>query len=337
MKILNPQNNDIVRKSEAITRARYKLNPLPLKFITAIIANIKRSDDPDKEYIFRVKDFAKLIGVEYAEIYNELEDAVEELLKKPLHIKTDDGWLKANWISDAEYKQGEGCISFTISQKLRPYLLALQEKFLQYRLENILKLRSGYSIRMYEILKDWFNKEKRYNNTKKVEKTVEVKWLREILEVPKSYHYGNSSGIKYRIIEKAKKDLEKYTDLKFDYEEIKTGRKVTHLKFNIQENEKNAQALTNDDYAFMRSKRAFIGYLRKHYVNRAVMAAPNANFENQISKWSISPDGLIYDMRAVEENVNATRSDEIYTKLYQHAKKSENFQKMLAEKKEFEP
>jgi len=336
MKILKPQNNDIVRKSEALTKARYKLNPLMLKFITAIIANIKRSDDPDKKYIFRIKAFAELIGVSHHDIYAEMDEAVQELLKKPLHIKEENGWLKVNWISSARYNNGEGTISFRIDPDLRPYLLALQEKFLQYRLENILKLRSGYSIRIYEVLKDWFNQEKRYDNTKKVEKTVEVKWLREILEVPKSYQYGNSSGIKHRIIEKAKKDLEKFTDIKFDYKEIKTGRKVTHLQFIIEKNEKNAkESANNEDYAFMRSKRSFINYLRKHYVNRPIIAAPNANFEDQISLWSISPDGFVYDMRAIEENVNATRSNEIYTKLYEHAKKSESFQKMLANKEEF--
>ena len=234
--LIIPKSNDIVRKSESLVKARYSLNPLALKFVTTIISNLKRSDEVDKEYIYRVKDFAEMMGVSYHDIYAEMEEAVEELLKKPLHIKTDDGWIKANWISDAEYKEGEGYISFTISKKLRPYLLAVQEKFLKYRIENILKLKSGYVIRLYEILKDWYNQSERYNGTKKVEKIVEVRWLREILEIPKSYQY--SSHLKKLIIEKAKKQLAEHTDIKFDYKEIKTGRKVTHIKFIIEDNSK---------------------------------------------------------------------------------------------------
>ena len=263
-----PNDSDIVRKSESLVKARYRLNPLALKFVTTIIANLKRSDEIDKEYIFRVKDFAEMMEVSYHDIYREMEEAVNELLKKPLHIKTDTGWIKANWISDAEYKEGEGYISFTISKKLRPYLLAVQEKFLKYRIENILKLRSGYVIRLYEILKDWYNQSERYNGTKKVEKIVEVRWLREILEVPKSYQYGNSSGIKYRIIEKAKKELAEHTDIKFDYEEIKTGRKVTHLKFTIEENpkvlKKEPKKIEQNNFAELETK------LNKQYKGKAI-------------------------------------------------------------------
>jgi len=328
-----PNNNDIVRKSEALVKARYKLNPLALKFVTTIIANLKRSDEVDKEYIFRVKDFAEMMGVSYHDIYTEMEEAVDELLKKPLHIKTDDGWIKANWISDAEYKEGEGHISFTISKKLRPYLLAVQEKFLKYRIENILRLRSGYVIRLYEILKDWYNKANRYDNGKKADKIAEVRWLRETLEIPKSYKYANSSGIKYRIIEKAKKELAEYTDIKFDYEEIKTGRKVTHIKFTIEPNPaKMENQKEKNSYPFLQSKRRFVAYLRKNYVNKPILEAPNKNANGEMSKWSISKKGLIYDMYLTEENINATRSDEIYTALYELAKENKKFREKLASK-----
>ena len=330
--VITPKNDDIVKKSELLVKARYKLNPLALKFVTTIIANLKRGDENDKQYTFRVKNFAELLGVSYHDIYAEMEEAVEELLKKPLHIKEKNGWLKVNWISSARYNDGEGTISFRIDPDLRPYLLALQEKFLQYKLENILKLRSGYVIRLYEILKDWYNKLSRKSKSKKIEKTVEVKWLRERLEIPASYQY--SSGIKLRILQKAKDELAKHTDIIFDFEEIKTGRKVTHLKFIIQENPKNAREIEND-YPFLKSKRSFVNYLRKHYVNKAIIEAKNKKFDGQMSKWAISPDGLIYDMRLIEENINATRSDEIYNSLYEHAKKVPKFADMLAEKREW--
>jgi len=48
MNTVIPNGNDIVRKSEALIKARYRLNPLALKFVTTIIANLKRSDEVDK-------------------------------------------------------------------------------------------------------------------------------------------------------------------------------------------------------------------------------------------------------------------------------------------------
>jgi len=245
MRLIVPKKNDTVRKSDALIKSRYKLNPLALKFITLIIANVKKSDEENKEYVFRIKDFMELTGKNYKELYNELDEATEELLNNPLKIPKERGFLKLNWISSAEYHEGEGYISFKIDSKLRPYIFDLQERFLKYDIKNILPLRSGYAIRMYEILKDWYNQNTRYNGSKKIEKVVEIRWLREILEIPDSYQYGD---IKRRIIEKAQKDLEQHTDIKFHYEEIKTGRRVTHIKFTIEpnltdiENKKREQA-----------------------------------------------------------------------------------------------
>ena len=325
-------NGDLeVRKAEVIIKARYKLNPLSLKFITALIAGLKRSDDINEEYVFRVKDFKELMGLKRKDLYWAVKEAVGELLDKPLHIPTEDGFIMCNWISGGHYIESAGEVRFFIYPKLRPYLLDAQEKFLKYRLENILSLRSTYSIRMYEILKDWLELNKRYG--KKAEKIISVKELREILEIPRSYPYGGSSGIKYRVIEKAKKELAEHTDIIFDYEEIKTGRKVTHLKFIIEENPKNAK---NDDkqnqHGFLKSKKAFVNYLRTNYVNKPILETPNKNANGQMSKWSISERGLLYDMNKVEDNINATRSDQVFEALYNFAQKNQRFAEKLAKR-----
>ena len=54
-------NGDLeVKKADVVVKARYKLNPLSLKFITTLITGLKRSDDINEEYVFRVKDFQEL-------------------------------------------------------------------------------------------------------------------------------------------------------------------------------------------------------------------------------------------------------------------------------------
>ncbi len=333
-KIVRVEKDTEVKKSEAIIKARYKLSPLAIKFISVVISNLKRSDDINEEYVVKVKEFKELTGQRTKRIYELIDEALDDLLKNPITIPLGDAKnsiLKANWVSGAIYNNGE--IRFMIYPKLRPFLLEVKDKYLKYRIENILRLRSGYVIRLYEILKDWYNQSERYNGSKKVEKIVDVRWLREILELPNSYPYGGSSGLKIRVIEKAKKELADHTDLIFSYEEIKTGRKVTHLKFIIEENPKNAKEDDKaSDYSFLKSKKAFISYLRKHYVNKPIVEAPNKNANGQMSKWSISQNGLIYDMYLTEENINATRSDEIYEKLYEFAKKNEQFKEKLANK-----
>lgn len=237
------KKTDTVRKSEILVKARYKMSGLAIKFITLIIAEFKTSDDVDKKYILKVKNFMELSGLSYKNLYNYLNEASQELLRNPLHIPKNKGFLNVNWISSAEYKEGEGFIEFKIDSKLRPYIADLKQRFLKYRIENILRLRSGYIIRIYEILKDWYNSKNRYNGGNKVEKIIELKWLRETLEIPPSYQY--SSGIKERMLLKAQKELKKYTDIWFEFKEIKTGRKITHIKFVIySKNDKEKKKIT---------------------------------------------------------------------------------------------
>ncbi|HIQ50709.1 MAG TPA: RepB family plasmid replication initiator protein, partial [Nautiliaceae bacterium] len=226
-------NKDLeIRKSEAIVKARYKLSPLAIKFISVVLSNLKRSDDINEEYIIKVKDFKELTGQKTNRIYELIDEALDNLLKNPITIPLGDeknSILKANWVSGAIYNDGE--VRFMIYPKLRPFLLEVKEKFLKYKLENILPLRSSYSIRLYEILKDWFELHNRYGS--KAEKIISINELRDILEISKGYRYND---IKRQILEKSREELKKHTDIIFDYEEIKEGRKVTHLKFFIRPN-----------------------------------------------------------------------------------------------------
>ena len=259
-----------VKKADAIVRARYKLNPLSLKFITALIAGLKRSDDINEEYVFKVKDFKELTGLKRKDLYWAVKEVMKELLDKPLHIPTDDGFIMCNWVSGGHYIEDAGEVRFMIYPKLRPYLLEAQKKFLKYRLENILSLRSGYSIRMYEILKDIYEEKKRYNRA--TEKIFSLEDLRKMLEIPRSYNYGGKGGIKDRILEKAKEELAKHTDIKFDYKEIKTGRKVTHLKFTIKSNspaDRPTKKITNKKQSKFKELET---KLNTQYKNKAIRA-----------------------------------------------------------------
>jgi len=259
-------NGDLeVKKADVVVRARYKLNPLSLKFVTSLIAGLKRGDDINEVYQFKVKDFKELIGLKRKDLYWAVKESLKELLEKPIYIpkgkdENDNSFLMLNWVASAEYKEGEGIVEFEISNKLRPYLLEAQKKFLKYRLENILSLRSSYSIRMYEILKDWFEMYSRYGS--KAEKIISLNEFREVLEIPRSYRFND---IKRFILERAKQELEEHTDIISEYEEIKTGRKVTHLKFIIRPNPKNLQTDNKIQENYFNSRKAFVALLRKNY------------------------------------------------------------------------
>ena len=336
--LIIPDKNLEVRKSEAILKARYNLGELALKLVSIIYSNVRRSDEEGKDYQIRVADIAKLMAKNYGEMYNLLKEATDELLEKPIKIENKEKkqWVAFNWISDALYENG--VISFTISKRLKPYILDLQTKFVKYRLENILSLKGIYIIRLYEILKDRYNRETKYN--RKAEWKMTLEELRDRLEIPKSYKYGNSSGIKKRILEKAKKELAEHTDIIFDYEEIKTGRKVTHLKFLIQENPKKSEDyLANKEMQNLKSVKHFVAYLRKNYSgNLKFFGYKTIKEDNKIKNaWLyLNNKGLVCGITEDNERIdfNAIESERIYYNWWQVAKTDPNYYYLVLEKQE---
>ncbi len=326
-RLIQVDENMQVKKAEAVVKARYKLNPLSLKFITVLISGLKFGDDQNEEYIFKVKDFKELAKLKRNDLHWAIKQALKELLEKPLEIKTDDGFIVCNWISGGHYVDTEGVIKFMIYPKLRPYLLEAKEKFLKYRLENILPLKSSYSIRLYENLKDIYKLRTKFGNV--AEEIIKVSELREMLKVPRSYQY--SSHIKKLILEKAKKELSEHTDIIFDYKEIKTGRKVTHLKFIIRKNPTKTEEYLDSKINYnLKSVRHFISFLRKNYVDKYFGYALVAQ---NICWLKINDKGLVYGVldSGEKKHFNNIESERIYNNWWEVAKANWFYQKVILE------
>ena len=320
-------NGDLeVKKADVVVKARYKLNPLSLKFITTLITGLKRSDDINEEYVFRVKDFQELTKLKRKDLYWAIKETLKELLEKPLYIPNDDGFIMCNWISGGHYVESRGEVRFMIYPKLRPFLLEAQKKFLKYKLENILPLKSSYSIRIYEILKDWLELNSRYGN--KAEKIVSLAEFREIMEIPKSYRFND---VKRFVLEKAKTELEKHTDILFEYEEIKSGRKVTHLKFIIKPNPAKLQTDNRIQDNYFKSRKTFVALLRRNY-------SGNGKFWgfktiDGASYWlGLDNEGLVYATSGRNiKDFNGVESAEIYDFWLKVAQNCPLYQELISE------
>ena len=325
-KLVKTKRDLEVRKSEAIVKARYTLSPLAIKLITLVIANMKETDDVNEEYVFRVKEFKELLGRKGNNLYTTIDKALKELLKNTITIPLQDKKntiLLTGWISSAKYNAGE--IRLKISDELRPYLFEVK-KFLKYKLENILPLKSDYSIRLYELLKDRFELCNRYGN--KPETIISVDELRKILEIPKGYRYNH---IKMQILEYSKKELEKHTDIIFDYEEIKKERKVNELKFFIRPNP-NKQVNYSIMYNYFKSRRNFVALLRKNYSGNGKFFGYRA-IDGKKYWLGLDKNGLLYAVSLPKKDeikdFNAIESERLYDMWFKVAKESDLYQQLV--------
>jgi plasmid replication initiation protein len=197
---------------------------------------VQPNDIEFKEYEFKIKDFIELLGIKDQSKYTELPKITKELKKKVFDIEEGTDLIQVSWLGGVRYKRKEGILILSLDKGLKPYMLQLKELYTSYKLENVLSLKSKYSIRIYEILK---------SNSYKKNITIELEDLKNMAG-SKGKSYTVYQNLKNKVINVAQKELRLKTDISFDYEEIKTGRKVTSIKFNIKQNktDKNEIAVT---------------------------------------------------------------------------------------------
>lgn len=220
--------NYLVTKSNYfIMNCSYDLSLEEQKIILTLASMVQPEDEDFKPYTFRITDFMELLGVETKTKYTEIPKITKELMKKVFEIGEGKKVTQIAWLSSATYEKGSGMVELEFSPRLKPYMLKLNTMFTQYKLANILSMKSKYSPRIYEILKCNEFKKQGYID-------IELDELRKLLKVENIYPlYAN---LKQKLLLPTQRELNSLSDVNFDFEEIKTGRKVTALKFYIHSN-----------------------------------------------------------------------------------------------------
>ncbi|MGB9762688.1 MAG: replication initiation protein, partial [Minisyncoccia bacterium] len=220
--------NYLVTQSNKLISAHYDLSLEEQRIILTLASMIQPEDEEFKSYEFKIKEFIKLIGVSTKTKYTDIPKITENLMKKIIKIREDKKLIQVSWLSSAVYNERTGTVILRFDPNLKPYLLKLNELFTSFKLANVLNLKSKYAIRIYEILKSY-----EYRKSKYI--IIEISELRLMLGINDT-EYNRYDNFKRKVILQAQKEINKKTDLSFDFEEIKTGKKVTSLKFIISKN-----------------------------------------------------------------------------------------------------
>jgi len=224
---LQIKENNIVSKSNTLIEANSRLNLVEQKMLLCLASNIEPNDRDFKTYTFPIKQFHDLLGLSGSTKYTELSKITKELLSKVIEIRAGEELIQVSWLSSAIYNRNKGTIDMRFDPLLKPFLLELSSKFTSYRLANVVKLKSTYAIRIYELLKQ-------YEDLK--ERTISLENLRYYLDAMDVY--PNYANFKQRVLKPSQKELNQKTDISFEFEEIKLGRKVQKIRFIIRAQKK---------------------------------------------------------------------------------------------------
>ena len=224
----------VIRRSNELIQARYKLTVEEQRLVLLLSSIIRIDDEDFKDYEIRVSDFVQMFGLEKRKaIYKAVEDAANELAGKKINLSKDGKKIYASWLSYVEYVEGSGIVKLRFDKSLKPYLLQLKANFTQYSLSCVINFKSSYSIRLYELLKMEVWKVKKSGNTQ-FEKSFEIEEYRHLLGV-ENKAYPIFSDLRKWVIEPPVREVTEQTDLNIsETKYIKTGRKITSITFVVK-------------------------------------------------------------------------------------------------------
>lgn len=220
----NNLKNKVVLKSNNLIEARYNLSTLEQKLLLITISEIKNSEKNTIE--FTTKELYNILNIT-TNRQNELRKILEELVNKSVIIidkslsnrkKT----LVTHWFSSVTYNEN-GIIQIAFDTELLPYLLQLKTNFTTYTLDNILPMKKKYSIRFYELIKQY----------QKIGKRIfTISELREILNCENEYL--KFAEFERRIIVPAVKEINDHSDIYVEYTKFKKGKSINEIEFIIK-------------------------------------------------------------------------------------------------------
>lgn len=223
-----PLKNHVVFQHNNLIEARYTLNLQEKRIIFLLMSEINPNDHILKKHYLKIEELIRLVGLKGQSAYSEIKRITLNLIKKELTVERVDKSekLQTNWLSCAEYKDNEGIVGLAINSHLRPFLLQLRGHYTILQREAVLKIKSVYGVRLYELLKQKETFRSR---------DFDLEDLRYFCGIDDST-YSRYVDFKRRVLEIAKREINDKTDIRVEYEEIKHGRKVKGIRFKIMSN-----------------------------------------------------------------------------------------------------
>lgn len=269
-------NRNYFRESPKLVNARYSLSKSESDLIMMLLSAIDKDDEDFKDYFFTKQELEYKTGVKIDSA--ELRRTAHSLMSKVLEVKKDDErWELFTWFSYFSYDYGEILCSF--DKRLKPYLLDLKQ-FVLVDTRHLLQIKGSYSRRLYMLLKERLDFGLR---------TFNVEELQDMMQVPKSYKVY--SKFKQGILQKAEKEINKYTDITVKFTEKKRSRKVVEVVFEIKKN--------------MNDLKTFIQTIRDLYVNQTLF------YSKQGHSIKCSDKGLLYNANTLKD-LDSEKSKEIW-------------------------
>lgn len=235
---------NLIVKSNAFVGASYRLKTTEQRLLLLAILKARETDNVQeaigKTLTIHASDYMTHFGVDRATAYESLENAVNGLFETeyryiellPNNIQKMHRHRFTDYVA---YSDGLGLVEIRFTAETVPLVVGLSENFTKYEIEQVSKLSSQYSLRLYEVLSQW---------RAKGQCTLELAELRFKFGLLDN-EYPRMDNFKRKVLDMAVKEINKHTDLSVSYEQHKHGRVITSFTFLIKQKNKKMIAISN--------------------------------------------------------------------------------------------
>ncbi|MGL5244526.1 MAG: replication initiation protein, partial [Sarcina sp.] len=221
---LNIEKNLIV-KANSLIESKYALPPNCQVVLGYIISLVNPLEDKRfKQVNLNIHEISELLGVPIKNTYKEVSNLVGKLMSATVGIysEEEEKYIFYNWFHVCKYDDKNAKVEFLLHEELNPYLLDLKKHYTKYHYSNVIDFKHKYSTRIYEFMK-------RYQFKGNFELRLD-----DFKALFLCDGYSVWKDLRKRVIETAIGEINEKSDIKVEYDLLKTKRAVTGLKFTIK-------------------------------------------------------------------------------------------------------
>ena len=256
---------EVVYIGNNFIEASYKCNPVEKKILNLAIMRANKKDFPIKPnphmtYFVKIekKELFEVAGLNTVKDFRNIKNACKALNEKVLMIEdiTTKKFKSSSFITQTELSKGVLTLGFYGT--VVPFINKLKERFTSYDLLQTKHFTAKYTIRFYELIKQYEAIGKR---------TILIPDLRKMFQLENKYLVY--ADFRKYVIDSSKNELKEKSDLYFEYKQKIENRKVVSITLTIKLNSKHIDKKYYlkrvNDYLANQSPNDFYDDLKKYY------------------------------------------------------------------------
>ena len=231
-----------ITKSNAIINSSYRLSLNEMRIVLYGLSHIDpTAEEFPLEHEIHISELAKFFNIgekDRGSFYDNIKYAlITKFWERDFSYFDEEinKIVKRRWLIEVTYGVNDGTLGYSYNPKIKKELQQLASRFTSYFLTNVADMKSAYSMRIYEIAVMYLNA----SGVAKAVFTKEIEELKFVLDI--SDKYQQFFNFKARVLETARKEINKLSDIRISYEVIKFGRYPKEIKFTVRKKKEKTE------------------------------------------------------------------------------------------------